>query len=95
MELLQGTKKLFGPLLDDLDFASDVKEAMELQVEACRKEEDEVEAATITHAGTFSQGKDILKAKRASLADETFEMLMFMRGNKHHKTIFVRIFSTR
>jgi len=32
----------------------------------------------------FSQGKDILKAKRASLADETFEMLMFMRGNKHH-----------
>ena len=32
----------------------------------------------------FSQGKDILKAKRASLSDETFEMLMFLRGNKHH-----------
>jgi vacuolar-type H+-ATPase subunit D/Vma8 len=32
---------------------------------------------------TFSQGKDTLKEKRASLADETFEMLMFMRGNKH------------
>jgi hypothetical protein len=35
------------------------------------------------HTGTFSQGKDTLKEKRASLADETFEMLMFMRGNKH------------
>ncbi len=32
----------------------------------------------------FSQGKNILKAKRASLANKTFEMLMFMRGNKHH-----------
>jgi hypothetical protein len=32
----------------------------------------------------FSQGKDILKPKRASLADDTFEMLMFLRGNKHH-----------
>jgi hypothetical protein len=39
--------------------------------------------------GTFSQGKDILKAKRASLADETFEMLIFIRGNKHHVTIFL------
>jgi hypothetical protein len=37
---------------------------------------------------TFSQGKDILKAKMASLADETFEKLMFMRGNKHHVPIF-------
>jgi hypothetical protein len=35
MALLQGIKKLFGPLLDDLDFVSAVKEAMELQVEAC------------------------------------------------------------
>jgi hypothetical protein len=36
MALLQGTKKLFGPLLDDLDCVSAVKEAMELQVEtAC------------------------------------------------------------
>jgi hypothetical protein len=32
----------------------------------------------------FSQGNDILKAKRASLSDETFEMLMYLRGNKHH-----------
>jgi hypothetical protein len=32
----------------------------------------------------FSQGKDIMKAKRSSLSDETLEMLMFMRGNKHH-----------
>ncbi len=32
----------------------------------------------------FSQDKDILKAKRASLANETFETLMFIRGNKHH-----------
>ena len=27
----------------------------------------------------FSQGKDILKAKRASLANETFEMFIFER----------------
>jgi hypothetical protein len=35
MVLFQGTKKLFGPLLDDLDCVSYVKEAMELQIEAC------------------------------------------------------------
>jgi hypothetical protein len=35
MALFQGTKKLFGPLLDDLDCVSDVKEAMELKIEAC------------------------------------------------------------
>jgi hypothetical protein len=35
MALFQGIKKLFGPLLDDLDCVSDVKEAIELQVEAC------------------------------------------------------------
>jgi hypothetical protein len=46
--LLQGTKKMFGPLPDDLDCVSAVKKAMELQVEACMKEEDEVAAATIT-----------------------------------------------
>ncbi len=46
--LLQGTKKLFGTLLDDLDCASAIKKAMELQVEACMKEEDKVAAATIT-----------------------------------------------
>ncbi len=33
--MLKGIKKLFGPLLDDLDCVSAVKEAMELQVEAC------------------------------------------------------------
>ena len=33
--LLQGIKKLYGPLLDDLDCVSAVKETMELQVEAC------------------------------------------------------------
>jgi hypothetical protein len=33
--VLQGIKKLFGPLLDDLDCVSAGKEAMELQVEAC------------------------------------------------------------
>ncbi len=48
MALLQGTKKLFGPLLDDLHCVSAVKEDMELQVEACMQEEDEVAAATIT-----------------------------------------------
>jgi hypothetical protein len=35
MALLQGTKKLFGPLLDDLDRVSAVKETMELQLDAC------------------------------------------------------------
>ncbi len=48
--LLQGIKKLSGPLLDDLDCVSTVKEAMELQVEACIKEEDKVPAAIITQA---------------------------------------------
>ncbi len=32
--MLKGIKKLFGPLLDDLDCVTAVKEAMELQVEA-------------------------------------------------------------
>jgi hypothetical protein len=32
--------------------------------------------------------------KRASLADETFEMLMFMRGNKHHVTIICDFFKS-
>jgi hypothetical protein len=49
MVLLQGTKKLFGRHLDDLDCISAVKVAMELQVEACMKEEDEVAAATHRH----------------------------------------------
>ncbi len=31
----------------------------------------------------FSIGKDILRAKRASLSDENFDILMFMRGNMH------------
>jgi hypothetical protein len=35
MALLQGIRKLFGPLLDELDCISAVKEAMELQVESC------------------------------------------------------------
>jgi hypothetical protein len=34
MALFQGTKKLFGILLDDLDCVSAVKEAMGLQIEA-------------------------------------------------------------
>ncbi len=34
MALLQGIRKLFGPLLDELDCISAVKDAMELQVEA-------------------------------------------------------------
>ncbi len=33
--MLKGIKKLFGPLLEELDCVSAVKEAMELQVEAC------------------------------------------------------------
>ena len=32
----------------------------------------------------FSIGKDILRAKRASLSDSNFEMLIFMKGNDHH-----------
>jgi hypothetical protein len=35
MALLQGIRKLSGHLLDELDCVSAVKEAMELQVEAC------------------------------------------------------------
>jgi hypothetical protein len=35
MALFHVIKKLFGHLLDDLDCDSAVKEAMELQVEAC------------------------------------------------------------
>ncbi len=35
MALLHGIKKLFGPLLDDLDCVSVIKEAMELQGAAC------------------------------------------------------------
>jgi len=35
MALLQGIKKLFVPMLDDLDCVSAIKEAIELQVEAC------------------------------------------------------------
>uniref|UniRef100_UPI00358E27E8 uncharacterized protein n=1 Tax=Myxine glutinosa TaxID=7769 RepID=UPI00358E27E8 len=31
----------------------------------------------------FSMGKDILRAKRSSLSDENFGMLMFMKGNEH------------
>jgi hypothetical protein len=95
MALLQGNKKLFGPLQDDLDCVSAVREAMELHVEACMKEEDEVHGSGYHHAGTFSLGKDILKAKRASLANETFEMPMFIRGNKHQVMIFLLIFSNR
>jgi hypothetical protein len=34
MALLQGNRKLFGPLLDDLDCVSAVKEDMGLQIEA-------------------------------------------------------------
>jgi hypothetical protein len=47
------------------------------------------------HTGTFSQSKDILKAKAASLADETFEMRL-MRGNKHHgpNDFFVKFFKS-
>jgi hypothetical protein len=37
MALFQGTKKLFGPLLDDLVCVSADKEVMELQVEACMR----------------------------------------------------------
>ncbi len=33
--MLQGIKKLVGPLLDELDCVSAVQEAMELQVDAC------------------------------------------------------------
>ena len=36
----------------------------------------------------FSQGGDILRPKRSSLKDERFNMLMFMRGNRHHWNTF-------
>ena len=31
----------------------------------------------------FSPGKDILRAKRSSMSDDNFNMLMFMKGNMH------------
>jgi hypothetical protein len=40
------------------------------------------------HTGTSSQGKDILKAKRASLADETFEMLIHERQQTSRNNFF-------
>jgi hypothetical protein len=43
----------------------------------------------------FSKGKNILKAKRASLANKTFEMLMFMRGNKHHFMVLTVVINER
>ena len=66
-----------------------LKWAMELQVEACMKEEDEVAAATHRH---LQPGQGHPEGKEASLDDETFKMLMFMTGNKHHVTICWRIF---
>jgi hypothetical protein len=33
--MLQGIKKLCGPLLDEVDCISAIKEAMEFQAEAC------------------------------------------------------------
>jgi hypothetical protein len=32
----------------------------------------------------FSLGKDIFRAKRATLSDNIFDILMFMKGNSHH-----------
>ncbi len=96
MALLQRTKKLFGPLLDDLDYVIARKEAMELQVESYMRwrffkhEGGRQDGSRYHHTGTFNQGKDILKAKRASLAAETFEMLRFMRGNKYNVTNFFK-----
>jgi hypothetical protein len=43
----------------------------------------------------FSQDKNILKAKKASLADKTFEMPMFMRGNKHHFLVLTVVIKKR
>ena len=31
----------------------------------------------------FSLGKDIKRAKRSSLSDNNFNMLMFLKGNEH------------
>ena len=79
MALLQGTKKLYGPQLDDLDCV-------------CAKKGDGVagrglhegarRGGSCYHHTDTSQGKDILKAKRASLADEIFEMLRVMCTGK-------------
>jgi hypothetical protein len=86
MALLQRTKKLFGPLLDDLDCFSAMERGHGVAGRGLH-EEGRRSGSCYHHTGTFSQGKDILMAKRASLAEETFEMLMFKRGNKHHVTI--------
>lgn len=36
----------------------------------------------------FSEGKDIHRAKRACLADDNFEKLLFLKGNVHLKAEF-------
>jgi hypothetical protein len=54
----------------DPDCVSAVKETMELQVEACMKEEDEVAASSSSdisiedyhHTGTLSQAKDVYRS---------------------------------
>jgi hypothetical protein len=43
----------------------------------------------------FSQGKNILKPKGASLAVKTFEMPMFMRGNKLHFLVLKVVINER
>jgi hypothetical protein len=90
MALLQETKKLFGPLLNDLDCISAVKEAMELQVEACMKEEDEGTATTITKAPS-ARARTSLRRRGPpwQMRPLRCSFLMFMRGTKHHVTIFM------
>jgi hypothetical protein len=84
MALLQGTKKLFGPLLDDLDCVSAVKEATGHGVAGRGLQEGGKRGGSCYHhTGTFTF---------TCLADETFEMRMFMRGTKHHVAIFCEFF---
>jgi hypothetical protein len=58
MALLQGIKKLFGPLLDDLDCISAIKEAMDFHVEAGMKEEDEVAASNSSDTSVEENPED-------------------------------------
>jgi hypothetical protein len=54
MALLQRTKKLFGPLLDDLDCVRAMERGHGVAGRGLHEEEDEVAAATITPAPSAS-----------------------------------------
>jgi len=79
MALLQGIRKLFGPLLDELDCVSAVKEAMEF-------------AGRVLHVMALLQG---IRKLFGPLLDDlwmTWTASVPLKTNKHHATISLQIF---